>query len=80
MEKIKTIKVFYGMINSPQTIKGENNMVQEQYTTKRRKGQHLKLIERGKIEALLKIGMSKVKIAEELGISVRTLKGVWWSF
>ena len=48
-------------------------MVQEQYTTKRRKGQHLKLIERGKIEALLKIGMSKVKIAEELGISVRTL-------
>ena len=36
------------MINSPQTIKGENNMVQEQYTTKRRKGQHLKLIERGK--------------------------------
>ena len=55
-------------------------MVQEQYTTKRRKGQHLKLIEIGKIEALLKIGMSKVKIAEELGISVRTLKGVWWSF
>ena len=48
-------------------------MVQEQYTTKRRKGQHLKLIERGKIEALLKIGMSKVKIAQELGISVRTL-------
>jgi integrase catalytic subunit len=48
-------------------------MVQEQYTTKRRKGQHLKLIERGKIEAFLKIGMSKVKIAEELGISVRTL-------
>ena len=48
-------------------------MVQEQYTTKRRKGQHLKLIERGKIEAFLKIGMSKVKIAQELGISVRTL-------
>ena len=48
-------------------------MVQEQYTTKRIKGQHLKLIERGKIEAFLKIGMSKVKIAEELGISVRTL-------
>ena len=61
------------MINSDKKIKGENNMVQEQYTTKRRKGQHLKLIERGKIEALLKIGMSKVKIAEELGISVRTL-------
>ena len=48
-------------------------MVQEQYTTKRRKGQHLKLIERGKIKAFLKIGMSKVKIAQELGISVRTL-------
>ena len=42
-------------------------MVQEQYTTKRRKGQHLKLIERRKIEALLKIGISKVKIAQELG-------------
>ena len=48
-------------------------MVQEQYTTKRRKGQYLKLIERGKMEALLKTGMSKVKIAQELGISVRTL-------
>ena len=48
-------------------------MVQEQYTTKRRKGQHLKLIERGKMEALLKTGMSKVKIAQELEISVRTL-------
>ena len=48
-------------------------MVQEQYTTKRRKEQHLKLIERGKMEALLKTGMSKVKIAQELGISVRTL-------
>ena len=57
------------MINSDKKIKGENNMVHEQYTTKIRKGQHLKLIERGKIEALLKIGMS----AEELGISVRTL-------
>lgn len=55
------------MINSDKKIKGENNMVQEQYTTKIRKGQHLKLIERGKIEALLKIGMSKVKIAQELG-------------
>lgn len=43
-------------------------MVHEQYITKRRKGQYLKLIERGKIEELLKIGMSKVKIAEELGI------------
>ena len=41
------------MINSDKKIKGENNMVQEQYTTKRRKGQHLKLIERGKIEAFL---------------------------
>lgn len=41
-------------------------MAQQQYTTKRRKGQHLKLIERGKIEALLKEGMPKVKIAQEL--------------
>lgn len=56
------------MINSDKKIKGENNMVHEQYITKRRKGQYLKLIERGKIEELLKIGMSKVKIAEELGI------------
>lgn len=48
-------------------------MAHKQYTTKRRKGQHLKLIERVKIEAFLKVGMSKVQIAKELGISVRTL-------
>lgn len=48
-------------------------MVQQQYTTKRRKGQHLTLIERGKIEAFLKIGMPKNKIASEIGISTRTL-------
>lgn len=34
-------------------------MAQQQYTTKRRKGQHLALIERGKIEAFLKINMPK---------------------
>ncbi len=48
-------------------------MAHKHYTTKRRKGQHLKLIERGKIEALIKSGMSKVQIAQELELSVRTL-------
>ena len=48
-------------------------MVQQQYTTKRRKGQHLTLIERGKIEAFLKINMPKTQIASEIGISIRTL-------
>ena len=48
-------------------------MVQQQYTTKRRKGQYLTLIERGKIDAFLKINMSKIQIASEIGISIRTL-------
>ena len=48
-------------------------MVQQQYTTKRRKGQHLTLIERGKIEAFLKINIPKTQIASEIGISIRTL-------
>ena len=48
-------------------------MAQQQYTTKRRKGQHLTLIERGKIEAFLKINMPKSQIAYEIGISIRTL-------
>ena len=48
-------------------------MAQQQYTTKRRKGQHLTLIERAKIEAFLKINMPKSQIAYEIGISIRTL-------
>ena len=48
-------------------------MAQQQYTTKRRKGQHLTLIERGKIEAFLKINIPKIQIASEIGISIRTL-------
>ena len=48
-------------------------MAQQQYTTKRIKGQHLTLIERGKIEALLKINIPKIQIASEIGISIRTL-------
>ena len=48
-------------------------MIQQQYTIKRRKGQHLTLIERGKIEAFLKINMPKIQIASEIGISTRTL-------
>mgnify|MGYP000492498511 FL=1 len=48
-------------------------MAQQQYITKRIKGQHLTLIERGKIEALLKINIPKIQIASEIGISIRTL-------
>ena len=48
-------------------------MAQQQHTTKRIKGQHLTLIERDKIEALLKINIPKIQIASEIGISIRTL-------
>lgn len=43
-------------------------MVSENYTIKREKGKHLTLVEKGKIEALLKIGISKTKIADIKGI------------
>ena len=49
-------------------------MVQENYTIKREKGKHLTLVEKGKIEALLKIGISKTKIADLIGVSRRTIQ------
>ena len=48
-------------------------MIQQQYTIKRRKGQHLTSIKRAKIEAFLKINMPKIQIASEIGISTRIL-------
>lgn len=49
-------------------------MVQEKYTTKREKGKHLTLVEKGKIEAYFKMGISKTKIAELIGVSRRTIQ------
>ena len=62
------------MIKSAKTTQRKKAiMIQQQYTTKRRKGQHLTLIEKDKIEAFLKINMPKIQIASEIGISTRTL-------
>lgn len=49
-------------------------MAQEKYTIKREKGKHITLIERGKIEAYFKLGYSKSKIAELIGVSRRTIQ------
>lgn len=49
-------------------------MAQEKYTIKRKKGKHITLIERGKIEAYFKLGYSKSKIAELIGVSRRTIQ------
>ncbi len=47
--------------------------MQDNYTQKRRKGKHLTLCERGKIEAYLKAKYTRNQIAEELGVSERTI-------
>ncbi|MCI7223530.1 helix-turn-helix domain-containing protein, partial [Fusobacterium sp.] len=49
-------------------------MVQQKYTIKREKGKHLTSIERGKIETYFKLGYSKTKIAQLIGISRRTIQ------
>ena len=48
-------------------------MTQENHTTKRRKFQHLTAEKRAQIEILLRQGMPKVQIAQEIGISRSTL-------
>lgn len=48
-------------------------MTQEQYTTKKRKFQHLTKEKRAQIEILLRQGMSKKQIAKEIGIARSTL-------
>ena len=48
-------------------------MTQEQYTTKRRKFQHLTREKRAQIEILLKQGLAKTEIAKAIGISRSTL-------
>ncbi|KDE61585.1 transposase [Fusobacterium necrophorum BL] len=49
-------------------------MVQKQYITKRQKGKHLTLSERGKIEAYWNMGFSKTEIALRIGVSRRTIQ------
>ena len=48
-------------------------MTEEQYTTKRRKFQHLAREKRAQIEILLKQGLAKTKIAKAVGISRSTI-------
>lgn len=49
-------------------------IVQQQYTTKRQKGKHVTLCERGQIEAYWKRGLSKTEIAFRIGASRRTIQ------
>ena len=63
------------MISSLKKIRKEKTiMVQENYTIKREKGKHLTLVEKGKIEAYFKMGISKTKIADLIGVSRRTIQ------
>ena len=48
-------------------------MTEKQYTTKRRKFQHLTREKRAQIEILLKQGLAKTEIAKAVGISRSTL-------
>ncbi len=48
-------------------------MTLDHYTTGRKKFKHLTIAQRGQIEALLKIGVSKVQIAKQVGIARSTL-------
>ena len=48
-------------------------MSNEDYSTKSRKFHHLTEIQRGKIEAMVKLKVSKVQIAIKVGISRSTL-------
>ena len=43
------------------------------YTRKREKGKHLTLIERSQIEVYLKLGKTRKYIAEQIGVSERTI-------
>lgn len=57
------------MINLHNNQKEKTTMVQEKYITKRQKGKHLTLWERGKIEAYWNMGLSKTEIALRIGVS-----------
>ena len=48
-------------------------MTLDHYTTERKKFKHLTIAKRGEIEALLKLGVSKVQIAKQVGIARSTL-------
>lgn len=48
-------------------------MVQQQYTTSRKKGKHLNAMERGKIEAFLEMNLEKTEIAKNIGVCYRTV-------
>ena len=54
-------------------MKGIYCLMQDKYIAKREKGKHLTLIERGQIEVYLKLGKTKKYIAEQIGVSERTI-------
>lgn len=54
-------------------MKGFYCLMQNKYIAKRRKGKHLTLAERAKIEVYLKEKKTKAYIAEKIGVSERTI-------
>lgn len=54
-------------------MKGFYCLMQDKYILKRRKGKHLTLVERAKIEVYLKEKKTKAYIAEKIGVSERTI-------
>ena len=60
-------------MNKITNLKGRSRMSNTDYTTKSRKFHHLTEIQRGKIEAMVKLKVRKVEIAIKVGISRSTL-------
>ena len=54
-------------------MKGFYCLMQDKYIAKRRKGKHLTLVQRAKIEVYLKEKKTKAYIAEKIGVSERTI-------
>lgn len=54
-------------------MKGFYCLMQNKYIAKRRKGKHLTLAGRSKIEVYLKEKKTKAYIAEKIGVSERTI-------
>ena len=60
-------------MNKITNLKGRTRMSKSDYTTKTRKFHHLTEIQRGQIEAMMRLKVSKTEIATQVGISCSTL-------
>ena len=60
-------------MNKITNLKGVSRMSKTDYTTKRRKFHHVTKIQRGQIEAMMRLRISKIEIAAQVGISRSTL-------